>query len=105
MKRHFALCSAALLVLAVSLIPAQATVFCTVLPTVDGFVALRTGPSAKARLVARMKADDEVMLGLGQRNGWMEVTWWRGDDRGAKGFGASSSTGWVKRSLISSECG
>lgn len=84
---------------------AAATAFCNVKKTADGFVALRAGPAPSARMVGRMKAGDEVMLGQGKKGDWVEVTWYRGDDRHSKGFHAKSGAGWVNRKLIDEECG
>jgi hypothetical protein len=81
-------------------LPAAATAFCNIKPTADGFVALRAAPSTKARIIARMTADDEVLIGQRRRGKWDEVTWWRGQDRLQKGFGASSGIGWVHRDLL-----
>ncbi len=61
-------------------LPARASAFCEVLPTADGFVALREEPRANAKLIGRMKAGDEVMIGQGERGRWIEVTWFRGQD-------------------------
>jgi hypothetical protein len=85
--------------------PASATAFCNVKETADGFVALRAAPDAKAKLVGRMSADDEVMIGLGKKGSWVEVNWYRGDERHTKGFGAVSGRGWVNSRLIDEECG
>src|SRR3712207_1924753 len=58
--------------------PAQASLFCEVKATRDGFVALRDGPGAHARLLQRMRPGDEVMMGQGRKGAWVEVTYWRG---------------------------
>lgn len=84
---------------------ASATAFCNVKPTADGFVALRSGPAASAKMLGKMSAEDEVMIGQRRKGDWLEVTWWKGDDRHVKGFKASSGTGWVHRKLIEEECG
>lgn len=81
-------------------LPAAATAFCNIVETPDGFVALRASPSTKGRLIAKMTVDDEVLLGHRQRGPWIEVTWWRGQDRLQKGFGSSSGIGWVNRKLV-----
>lgn len=90
---------------ALGILPASATSFCIIKKTSDGFVALRSGPGANTRLVAKMKPNDEVMIGLKERGNWMEVTWWRGDDRHIKGFNASSGKGWMHKKLVEEECG
>jgi uncharacterized protein YgiM (DUF1202 family) len=83
----------------------HATAFCNVKSSKDGFVALRQGPSKTARLIGRMRAGDEVMLGLQQKGRWHQVTWYKGEDRHTKGFGAISGKGWVNVALIDEECG
>jgi hypothetical protein len=99
----FALMLAGGLILAVQ--PASATAFCNVKETADGFVALRAAPDAKARLVGRMTSKDEVMIGQGRKGNWIEVEWYRGDERHTKGFGRISGKGWVNSRLIEEECG
>ncbi len=84
---------------------ASATSFCPLKQTRDGFVALRSGPSPSAKLVGRMKAEDEVQLGQSRKGDWIEVIWWRGDDRLAKGFDKVAGRGWAHRKLIADECG
>ncbi len=96
---------AGVLLVTASAIPASATGFCVVRKTADGFVALRAEPHAGAKLVGRMRARDEVMLGEGEKGQWIEVTWWRGTERLNKGFEAHAGKGWVNRKLISSDCG
>ena len=61
--------------------PAHATGFCNIKHTFDGFVALRDRPSPKGKLLGRMKPGDEVLIGLGEKGNWIEVTWWKGQDR------------------------
>ena len=82
-----------------------ATGFCNVKKTADGFVALRAGPSSKAKILGRMKSSDEVLIGLGQHGNWIEVTWWRGSDRFDKGYDHTSGQGWVNMRFIEEECG
>lgn len=84
---------------------ASATAFCSIKSTPDGFVALRAAPSPKAKLIGRMSSDDEVLLGQLRKGAWIEVTWWRGQDRLEKGFHAKSGHGWVNRNLIEEDCG
>lgn len=84
--------------------PASATSFCHLKETTDGFVALRNRPSAAAKLIGRMKADDEVLVGEGKWGNWVEVIWWRGQDRLIKGFGKPAGKGWVHKKLIEDEC-
>lgn len=101
MAAVIALCGGSLLVPE----SASATAFCPPKQTRDGFVALRSGPSPSAKLVGRMKAEDEVQLGERRKGNWIEVIWWRGDDRLAKGFDHVAGRGWTHRKLISNECG
>ena len=84
---------------------AMATAFCQLKETKDGFVALRSGPGSSNKLIGRMKADDEVLLGEGRKGDWQQVTWWRGDDRLVKGQDKIAGRGWVHRKLIAEECG
>jgi len=90
---------------------AQATAFCDIPSMPDGFLALRDQPSAKGKLVARMKEGDEVMLNttVADRNGWTRVYWWKGgrfnDDGSFKGSGKASGQGWVSGKLLGDECG
>jgi len=85
--------------------PAFATAYCQLKATKDGFVALRSGPGASSKLVGRMKAEDEVLLGEGRKGDWQQVTWWRGDDRLVKGQDKVAGRGWVHYKLIAEECG
>jgi Bacterial SH3 domain len=80
--------------------PAHATTFCEILPTRDGFVALRDAPSAQGKLLRRIKPGEDVQLDstVRQRGGWVKV-FYTGPDR------ALSEPGWVSRRLISRECG
>ncbi len=83
---------------------AAATGFCNLKRSPDGFVALRAAPSPTARLIARMRAEDEVLIGLGKKGQWVEVTWWRGQDRHEKGYHAIAGKGWVNARLIEEDC-
>jgi Bacterial SH3 domain len=80
--------------------PASATAYCDILPTRDGFVALRNGPSSSAKLIRRMKAGEDVQIDSTerQRGGWMKV-FYTGPDR------SLMLAGWVNRRLIARECG
>ena len=83
---------------------AHATGFCNIKHTFDGFVALRDRPSPKGKLLGRMKPGDEVLIGLGEKGNWIEVTWWKGQDRFEKGYEHTSGHGWVNSRLIEEEC-
>jgi Bacterial SH3 domain len=83
---------------------AQATGFCNIKRTPDGFVALRDRPTPKGKLLGRMKSGDEVLIGLGEKGNWIEVTWWKGQDRFEKGYHHTSGHGWVNSRLIEEEC-
>lgn len=89
----------------VSPAPASATAFCNLKKTKDGFVALRASPSPDAKLLARMTARDEVMIGEGEQGKWIEVTWWRGDDRLSKKYGGHGLAGWMNRAFLDDLCG
>lgn len=94
----------ALVLLVAAALPAQATAFCGIAPTADGFVALRAGPSTQARLLARMRVGDEVMLGQGRVGPWIAVRWWRGDSRLVRGFD-TGRRGWMHGALLDEICG
>ncbi len=75
---------------AVAATPAGATGYvCAVLPTSDGFVALRDGPSAKHAMIARMRAHelldtmDEKTQDRVISGNWIRVTWYSGTRRTA----------------------
>ncbi|MGE7469960.1 SH3 domain-containing protein [Bosea sp. NPDC003192] len=82
---------------------AQASLFCLVPETGDGFVALRAAPSAQGRLILRMRAGDEVQIVEGGRGGWSKVRHWPGDARLAKGYDRFTE-GHVARRFLK-ECG
>lgn len=96
--RGIRLLAAAAFIIAAS--PAAATSYCEVLPTRDGFVALRDAPSASGRLIRRMKAGEDVQIDstVPERGGWMKV-FYTGPDR------LLMQPGWVNRRLVSRECG
>jgi Bacterial SH3 domain len=79
---------------------AAATAYCNVLPTRDGFVALRNGPSPTARLIHRMKPGESVQLDGTEiaRGGWIKV-YYVGPNRSV------IAEGWVNGRLIERECG
>lgn len=83
---------------------ANATEFCMIRKTPDGFAALRAAPDLKAKLLARMKTGEEVQLAQGEKGRWREVIYWRGDDRLTKGYDAHTAKGWVDGRLIE-DCG
>lgn len=87
-----------------SVAPASATGFCNLRTSPDGFVALRAAPSPQARLIARMKPGDEVLVGLRQQGRWVEVTWWRGQDRHVKGYHHIAGKGWANTRWIQEDC-
>ena len=84
--------------------PAQATAFCEVLASPDGFVALRAAPDAQARVIARMHAGDEVRALDGNKPPWMEVYFWRGHDRLTHPERGYVAHGWVHSRYVG-ECG
>ena len=89
---------------------ALATEFCDIKKTADGFVALRERPEIKGKLVARMKAGDEVMINnvVAAKNGWTRVYWWKGgrfQGQSVKGIEKADGQGWVNSKLLGDECG
>jgi hypothetical protein len=102
--RYGLMAGAALAINALVALPASATAFCNIKRTSDGFAALRAAPDANARILVRMRSSDEVMLGLGERGPWREVTFWRGESRHEDGGFGRGRRGWMHRSLIG-ECG
>jgi hypothetical protein len=84
--------------------PAGATVFCPILKSRDGFVALRTGPGANFPIVARMKEDDEVQLLEGRKGPWTEVRHWRASERLDEAKRDKFRRGWAHRRYIG-DCG
>ncbi|WP_457797267.1 hypothetical protein [Methylocystis sp. S23] len=92
---------------------ARAEVFnvCSVLPTPDGFVALRDSPSPSGRLVARMHPDEVVVIDMARgapvrSSGWLRVSHFPGaafPNPGDPEF-AKVRRGWAKDKLVD-ECG
>lgn len=90
--------------------PASATEFCSIRKMPDGFLALRDQPSAKGKLLARMKPGDEVMINniVDEKNGWVRVYWFKGGRfRGdiTRGIESADKEGWVNGKLLGDECG
>ncbi len=79
---------------------AQATAFCEVVDTPDGFVALREAPAADAALVERMHAGDEVMLLPEKSGALVHVRFWRAGERLQDGGFERYRVGWVNERLI-----
>jgi hypothetical protein len=100
MKHAGAITLAAAILVVCGALPSQATQFCLIAETRDGFAALRAAPSLDAKLLARMKTGEEVQIAQGVKGRWREVIYWRGDDRLAKGYGAHSAKGWVDERLL-----
>ncbi len=84
--------------------PAFATAFCDLKETRDGFVALRAGPSPKAKLIAKLRGGDEVLRDEGRRGQWVKVRWWREGERLSKGFDKHAGMGWLNERLLGA-CG
>lgn len=81
--------------------PAPTITYCYIRQTPDGFVALRAGPDASARLVSRMRPGEEVLLEAGRRGVWQQVHLMRRNGRGEDGgFDPASPGGWVHSALI-----
>jgi hypothetical protein len=79
--------------------PADATTYCYVRQTSDGFVALRAGPDPGSRLLARMRPGEEVLLDAGRNGTWQQVYLMRRTGRDDGYFGPSPG-GWVHSGLI-----
>lgn len=82
---------------------AEASLFCLIPRTADGFVALRAAPGAEGRLLLRMRANDEVQIVEGGRGGWERVRHWPGESRLGKGYDGFTE-GYVARRLLK-DCG
>jgi hypothetical protein len=105
---------AVLVVLAVGLAgSARAELFtaCTVMPTADGFVALRAKPSLKGRILARMRAGEVVVIET--KNGkyvesgsWIRVSHYPGEEMPLPSDAEFKDvrTGWAKSRFVD-ECG
>lgn len=102
--RPVALIALLAVALACGVTSAQATEFCLIRKTSDGFAALRAAPDLKAKLLARMKTGEEVQLAQGERGRWREVIYWRGEDRLTKGYESHTAKGWVDGRLLE-DCG
>ena len=89
--------------------PAQASLFCELKPTKDGFVALRAAPSPAARMIQRMRPGDEIMMGQGRKGAWIEVSYWRGGRfarGGSPGGDPPTDRGWMHSGLVAEDsCG
>lgn len=83
--------------------PAAAAEFCRIPRTPDGFVALRAAPSASAKLLVRMRRDDEVQIVGDPQGAWQQVFHWPGDSRLEKGY-ETHRTGYVARRFLR-DCG
>ncbi|WP_342362256.1 SH3 domain-containing protein [Terrarubrum flagellatum] len=99
----------ALLLTAACATGAQATTFCEIKPTRDGFVALRADPSLDARIVGRMRVGDEIMVHSESRGRWIKATWWKGGRfkvQREAGYDPANGVGWVHQSMLAEDsCG
>lgn len=107
------LAAATVVALGLAASPAMAlNAVCEVLPTSDGFAALRAGPSADARLIARMKTGHSVHLrarnqGEIIRSGpWTQVIYWPNGELyiPSQPEFRTGRIGWVAQRLIG-DCG
>jgi hypothetical protein len=97
--------TAAILLAAACVAPAQATAFCEIVKTRDGFVALRDRPSTSGRLIARLREGAEIQLKDGEKNGWSEVGYRpKAQSLYPEGKVPPQRIGWVRKSLIR-DCG
>jgi uncharacterized protein YraI len=80
--------------------PADATAFCEVKQTSDGFVALRATPSPAGKLIRKINSGESVQIDRTRRaqGNWMSV-YYRGPDR------SLNEQGWVNQRLIGDLCG
>jgi len=87
---------------------ASAASYSEVRATEAGFAALRAGPSERAKLLERMKPDDEILIGQGKSGEWIEVTYWRGGrfDSGKNPQGdPPTAIGWMhSRMVVEDSC-
>lgn len=105
--------AAAALALGLATSPASAlSAVCEVLPTSDGFAALRSGPSTAAGMIRRMPTGHGVKMhfarsgNLVRSGGWVQVTHWPDGkfyEPGDAQFNLGR-TGWVVHRLVG-ECG
>jgi hypothetical protein len=89
---------------------AEARYACTAKRTPDGFVALREGPSARNKLIARMKRPELIQLlhpdkdEVVRSGDWLFVRWYAGTRRTADHIPTVDATkgrpGWVHGDLI-----
>lgn len=85
---------------------------CSILPTSDGFAALRTRPDINAPIIARMRTEHNVHMrsikqGSLVRSGrWVQVTYWPNGELPAPTEPAygQGRLGWVVHDLVG-ECG
>jgi hypothetical protein len=107
------ICRLATVAFALSASGAKAEIFsvCSVLPTTDGFVALRDNPSPSGRLVARMHPDEVVVIDvkgdkLVRSGGWLRISYYPGPAFPKPGDHEFENVrrGWAKDKLID-ECG
>lgn len=79
---------------------AAATEFCEIAKTRDGFVALRSGASPSAPMIARMRPGGEAQLVGDPKGDWQEVIYWQGDTRLTRGYDKHTAKGWANRKLL-----
>lgn len=79
---------------------AEATAFCEVRKTSDGFVALRDAPNANGKRLWRLKPGEMVQIDRTRpdKKGWVAVIY-RSEDQKIQ------HSGWVADRLIEKECG
>ena len=85
-----------------SVLPAKATIFCDVLKTPDGHLALRAGPSANSKLILKIRTGDLVQVELETKTSWEKVIYHRVTKDPAS---QTVVEGWVKWRYLSNLCG
>jgi hypothetical protein len=100
----------ALTLLAFAVTAAEANYACAIKRTADGFVALRSGPSARHAMLARMRPQELVGLlhpgkdDIVRSGNWLFVRWYPGTrrtpDHAPDGDESTARSGWVNNDLI-----
>ncbi len=88
---------------------ANATIFCELKRTRDGFIAMRAGPSPTARMIGRMRPGDHLQVMSEEKGSWTRASWWKKSaypNGVLVGRDKPSATGWMNAKLIEPDsCG